>query len=109
MMTFQTHATVTTDKASRYLQALCGHFDRKVNAEWSETKGDVDFGFGHCRMQADEKALLIYVRAETEEDFARVKDVVSDHLERFAVKDNLKVFWHRPAQATSATSSGEVL
>lgn len=98
MSTFQAQATVATDKASRYLQALCGHFDRKVTATWNEHKGEVDFGFGHCQMQADASNLVIHIQSDTEENFARVKYVVGDHLERFAVKDSLTATWQ---EATS--------
>lgn len=92
-MAFTAQANVQTDKASRYLQALCGHFDRKVSTAWTAHEGNVNFGFGHCQMTADNESLAIYVQTETEEEFARVKHVVSDHLERFAVKDGLKADW----------------
>lgn len=86
-------AVIKTDKASRYLQALCGHFDRKVSAAWSESKGEIDFGFGHCQMSADEQSLVIGIESPTDDEFNRLKYVVSDHLERFAIKDGLKAEW----------------
>lgn len=98
MAAFAAHTTVTTDKASRYLQALCGHFSRKVTASYTPTEGTVDFGFGRCRMTAKDETLVIYLQSDTEEAFARLKHVVSDHLERFAVKDGLKADWAEAAQ-----------
>lgn len=59
-------------------------------------------------MTADDTSLGIYIRAETKEEYARVKDVVSDHLERFAVKDGLKADWREPPQSTSKTSLGKI-
>jgi hypothetical protein len=90
---FTAHADVATEKGSRYLQALCGHFDRKVDAVWDPAHGDVDFGFGRCRMEATEHVLRFEIRADDLEGFARAKAVVSDHLERFAVKDGLRLAW----------------
>lgn len=92
-MDYQTSSKIKTDKASRYLQALCGHFNRKVRADWTEAKGDVNFGFGNCQMTANDTDLVIQIQAEKPDEFERLKSVIADHLERFAVKDGLKVNW----------------
>jgi len=86
-------ATVQTPKASRYLKALCNHFNRKVTAEYDDNHGTVQFGFGTCEMDADDQQLVIRVQAEDDENFARVKYVVSDHLERFSGDEGLRVQW----------------
>lgn len=86
-------ARVVTPKASRYLKALCNHFDRKANARHDDTSGQVQFPFGKCTLQVVEDALLIQVMAESESMFTRVKHVVADHLVRFAVKEELTVNW----------------
>lgn len=86
-------AQVDTPKASRYLKALCNHFDRKANARYDDNSGHVQFPFGECTLQATENALLIQVVAESETMFARVKNVVSDHLVRFGVNEELVVDW----------------
>lgn len=85
--------TVHTPKAARYLKALCNHFNRKVQATYTETHGTVAFGFGHCEMDADEQTLTIRIEAATDEDFARVQYVVADHLERFAAGESLQLAW----------------
>jgi len=86
-------STVQTEKASRYLKALCNHFDRKVTAEYDDNQGNVDFGFGHCQMIADETSLSVSIQADDEEQFGRVKFVVADHLERFSGDEALKLEW----------------
>jgi len=86
-------ASVETEKASRYLKALCNHFDRKVKAEYNDTQGTVAFGFADCQMEAIDSTLKISIQAETEENFGRVKYVVSDHLIRFAPNESLIVDW----------------
>lgn len=91
------NAHVETAKASRYLKALCNHFNRKVTAEYDDNHGSVQFGFGRCEMDATPDALIIRVQAQDDENFARVKHVVADHLERFAVNDALQVQWVEPA------------
>lgn len=92
-MPYEAHAVVATDKASRYLQALCGHFQRKVDATWDARAGDVTFPFGRCTMRADGAALHLAVAADSADAFDRVREVVGGHLERFAVHDALRVTW----------------
>lgn len=86
-------AHVATPKASRYLKALCNHFDRKANAHYDDTSGQIQFPFGECTLEVIDDALLIQVVSESETMFTRVKHVVADHLVRFAVKEELTVNW----------------
>ena len=86
-------ANVKTDKAVRYLKALCNHFSRKVEASYEDNHGVAHFPFGECTMEASSKALLIQVSTPSEELFERVKYVVADHLVRFSGEDELVVDW----------------
>lgn len=86
-------ANVQTEKASRYLKALCNHFSHKVTAEYSDERGVVQFGFGYCEMQATDNTLNLQVQAEDDENFQRVKHVVGDHLIRFGTNEELVVNW----------------
>jgi hypothetical protein len=91
MLTAQ--AKVETEKAERYLKALCNHFNKRVTAKYGDNHGSVQFGFGNCQMDADANALVIRIQAEDDENFARVKYVVADHLERFSGDDALQIQW----------------
>jgi hypothetical protein len=86
-------ATIETAKASRYLKALCNHFNRKVEAEYDDERGTVQFGFAYCEMHALGDTLVIDIQAETDSEFDRVKYVISDHLERFGASEGLAVVW----------------
>lgn len=88
---------VPTTTAAKYLKWLCGHFKIKVPAQYDDHQGSIDFGFGHCQMQADSEALHIRVEADTTEALSRVKDVVGGHLERFAHKESVHVTWQDQA------------
>lgn len=92
-MPFEAQAVVTTNSASRYLQALCGHFQRKVFATWDAHEGTVTFPLGTCTLRADGAALHLAVRAETAEALVNLQEVVAAHIERFAAKDALTVSW----------------
>lgn len=84
---------VKTEKASRYLKALCNHFDRKVQATYDDNHGDVQFGFGTCQMDAADDVLTLNIQADDAEQLERVKQVVGGHLVRFAPNESLEVDW----------------
>lgn len=86
-------AQVATAKASRYLKALCNHFDRKAAASYDDNVGRVQFPFGNCEFRAEEAALFIRVTAESDAMLHRVKHVVGDHLMRFGANENLQLHW----------------
>lgn len=87
------NAQVDTPKASRYLKALCNHFDRKAEARYDDNSGHVKFPFGECVLHVVEDTLLLQVTAESDTMFARVKHVVADHLVRFGTNEELVVNW----------------
>jgi hypothetical protein len=90
---FEARTTLETPNAIRYMKALCNHFDEKVTAHYDGNEGTVDFGFADCQMAATHDRLTIDVQAGDEDGFARVKYVVSDHVERFGVREALQVVW----------------
>lgn len=91
MLTVQ--AEFPTPKASSYLIRLCRHFSHKVEAEWDEVSGRVDFGPGQCHMRADEDALTLECRATEAEGLDRVRGIVEDHLVRFAWRESPTLTW----------------
>lgn len=86
-------AHVATPKASRYLKALCNHFDRKAVASYQDNYGVIAFSFGKCHLQANNENLILHVGAETPDEFERVKNVMANHLIRFGNKEELQVNW----------------
>lgn len=86
-------ARVETKKPSRYLKALCNHFNRKVTATYSDDHGYVVFPFGECRMQVAGDYLELHVSANSDARLTRTKHVVADHLVRFGNKEELEVHW----------------
>lgn len=100
-MTLTANARVATEKSSRYLQALCGHFSHKTTATWDKENGTVNFPFGVCELKAQPQELIIKIEANDEEGLERGKDVLARHLEKFAAKDGLKVHWQEPQAAAA--------
>jgi len=119
-------AQIETERPSRYLVQLCRHAaamtgprghrrrthgegdgdgdgdalalrEARVRAEWSETRGVVDFApWGQCTLAASADLLVLHVEAADEESLRRIQDVITRDLDRFGRRDHLTVNWHRP-------------
>jgi hypothetical protein len=92
-------ARVATDAARRYLGQLCKHFQHKLPVVFDQRHGRIEFEAGSCELDAvpDAGMLVMRVFASDEAALARLEEVVSRHLERFAFRDETKVRWARSA------------
>jgi hypothetical protein len=94
-------AHVETERASQYLGQLCRHFkhraqqhpDMQANIEWSETHGVANFGWGRCTMQATGSTLTLRAEAADNDSLQHVEDLVAEHLQMFAKREDLDVRW----------------
>jgi len=80
-------ATVPTPNASRYLQQLSKHWSHKFEVTFDAEKSEIAFPMGALRMEAQPEALLVTLEPTPEADVDRFKQVVADHLDRFAFKE----------------------
>lgn len=94
-------AQVKSERASRYLVQLCKHFSHKAPADYDEARGQVDFQPGLCVMSAADNRLTLRCEALSESDLHRVKDIVADHLVRFAWQEKIAVVWNDGIQSQS--------
>jgi hypothetical protein len=90
---FSAEGRVATERASKYLQQLCKHFQHKIPAVFDEAKGAISFPAGQAKLAAEPGALTIVVEARKAEDVETLKDVVARHLVRFAFREELDVQW----------------
>ena len=81
-------ARVPTHSASRYLQQLAKHWSHKMTVRFSEEEGEIDFPNGaRMAMRADSETLDVVLTVPEGEDVARMREVVSSHLDRFAFRE----------------------
>ncbi|WP_307747960.1 DUF2218 domain-containing protein [Sphingobium sp. DEHP117] len=80
-------ATVATAHASRYLQQLCKHWSHKFKVECDAEQGMVELGAGVLRMRAKPDMLEVDLEVTDAEALPRVKQVVAEHLDRFAFRE----------------------
>lgn len=91
-------ARVPTTSASRYLQQLAKHWSHKMIVTFSTEEGTIDFPNGaHLAMRADTDTLDLALTVPEGEDAARMREVVSSHIDRFAFREAPLTFDWREA------------
>lgn len=90
---------IESEHAPRYLQTLCRHFGRKVEASWDEQTGRVHFPAGVCDMQVQGTQLRVTCHADDEANLTLVTETVSSHIEMFARREALPHQWQCVADA----------
>lgn len=81
-------ARVPTRSASRYLQQLAKHWSHKMPVRFSEEEAEIDFPNGsHLALKADSETLDVALTVPDGEDAARMRQVVAEHLDRFAFRE----------------------
>lgn len=94
MTEFTSVGRSATDRASRYGSQLVKHFTHKdLEGSWEDGRGFVRFSAGLAEFEASDDALVLRVVSSSEEDDARLRDVVERHLVRFGIRDELTVTW----------------
>ena len=103
-MMIESTARVPTDKASRYLQQLCKHWQHNLAVDFTAEAGTVIFpkdargadwpGDAKLTLTAHDDNLECRIEASVEGQLAALKDAVARHLDRFAFRDApLAVDW----------------
>lgn len=86
-------ANIATPKASGYLQQLCKHFGHKIEVEFTAHEGKILFPFGNAELNADENQLVMNLQAKDAEALAKLQQVMTSHLTRFAFREDLNIEW----------------
>lgn len=86
-----------TEKASRYLQQLCKHWEHNLKVEFSADHGTIVFpkdargadwpGDGLVTLDAQPDGLAIRVDASAEGQLEGLKGAVERHVDRFAFRE----------------------
>ncbi|MCI4590207.1 DUF2218 domain-containing protein [Sphingobium sp. BYY-5] len=80
-------ATVPTTYGSRYIQQLCKHWSHKFETNFDPNQGEISFPMGPIRLEANPQALVVVLEPNADADVERFKQVVADHLDRFAFRE----------------------
>ncbi len=93
-------STFESERAARYLQAMCRHFAHKVPVSYDAVTGQAEMPFGLLTMQVAGDRLRFDIEAADPSSLDRMKHVVEAHLVRFAFRERLeKLDWSEPTGA----------
>jgi len=76
-----------TVSGSKNIQQLCKHWGHKFEVEFSENRGQVRFPSAVATMEASADALLVTIETHDTESIEQLKEVVANHLDRFAFRE----------------------
>jgi hypothetical protein len=119
-------ASVTTDRASRYLVQLCGHAEqmRRMrhrpskghgdrpgvgHVDYSDTAGTVRFDDGLLVLRASADALTLRIEAGDEDGLRRLQDGIAGRLRTIGRRDRLTLTWHEVETAAAPTEAPELV
>ncbi|MBS7701128.1 MULTISPECIES: DUF2218 domain-containing protein [unclassified Chelatococcus] len=94
------HANVPTSAASRYLQQLCKHWSHKFVVTFTPSHGEIVLQLGRCVLDADSVKLSVSLYPEAGTDVQRFKEVVQEHIVRFAFRETLHFDWQDGERGT---------
>jgi hypothetical protein len=131
-------AQIHTERPSRYLTQICKHAaslraghhgprmhltnalarrELQLHTDWSDTHGVITFTpWGQCTMTAHAHTLTLCIDAADEENLQKIRDIITNDLNRFSRRDTLTVNWQPahppqpparlpPAAATRTTAA----
>ncbi len=91
------HGTMATERPERYAKQLAGHWARKGSAGEEGGATVIRFETGQVvELRAEPGALRIAASVPDAGDPDRFAEVVAEHLQRFAHREELSVAWEQP-------------
>ena len=91
---FTAAARVRTPHASKYLVQLSKHWSHRFPELVYDTgRADIPLPGGPLVLEAAADELQMTVRSPARESLARMQEVVTEHLQRFALREPLEVSW----------------
>ena len=84
---------VPTANARRYMLQLCKHWGHKFTVTYDDHHGEIALPAGACKLDAGEDALSVRLEAKEADSVPRFKEVVEEHIKRFAFREELVFDW----------------
>ena len=90
-------ARIATTMPGVLIRRLCKHWGHKFPVTYDEQHGDVSLSKGRCTMKVVDGTLEVRVDVADEADLQHIEQVVAEHLQRMAGKEQLEFAWQRAA------------
>lgn len=92
---YSTYALIESEHVEKYLQVLCRHFSRKVEAEWDTHFGVVKFAMGETvmKIEPNTQQLTITCHAADPNSLNSIKSIIDSHVELFGRRESIELTW----------------
>lgn len=89
-----TTTLIPTQNANRYMTQLCKHWSHRFDTTLTENTGTASLPGGLVSFDASETTLKVVLSPKSDETRERMKEVVEEHLNRFAFREApLEIAW----------------
>lgn len=99
-MTQVWRGAAATAYASRYLQQLCKHWSHKFPVDNDKAQGTIELSGGRVTLAAEPHSLVVRIKPAPEADAARLRQVVEQHIDRFAFREAPLAFEWKEEEAS---------
>ena len=96
MRTTTARIAVEAQDPGKLIGRLAKHWAHKLKVESSPTHARIEFGASRLHLQASERAVAETLEVDAADDERRLQEVVSSHLERMSIGEELKIEWRSP-------------
>ena len=79
-----------TNNAGKYIQQLCKHFAHKIEVEYDAESGRCALPTGPATLRSENGTLRIEITGATGDDLERARQIIDNHLVRFAFREDFK-------------------
>lgn len=96
-------AIIRTDNAESYVRKLGQHWSHRFTVVFDGDKSSCQIELPNtlCELAAKSGALWVRLTTETDAEITRIENVVEEHINRFAFREQLEFSWVR-AEAAGA-------
>jgi uncharacterized protein len=90
----EVQAHPSTEHGAKYVQQLCKHWSHRFPVEMVGNRSVIKFEGATATLEPDEKGIRVTLSGEDRDQLERMKDVVAQHIDRFAFREApLKYDW----------------
>jgi len=88
----QAIAHIQTEQPERLVTRLSRHWGHRFPVSREEHHSDIELPLGRCRLLSSSEGLTVELQGRAE-DMATLQQVVADHLQRMAGREELVIRW----------------
>lgn len=83
----EVEAYASTENGAKYVAQLCKHWSHKFPVEMEGDRGEITFDGAKATLDPDGQGIRVTLAGADRDQLERMKDVVAQHIDRFAFRE----------------------